>query len=633
MAETPKYRELTPASLVGGILVGLLLNMGICFAGLQIGFTIVGSTVSAVLGFGLLRGVLRKGSILEVNIFQTVASSVNTVNAGVIFTIPVLFLMGRQEEINYWALALAVTAGSVLGVVMIIPLRKQVIELERLRFPSAVAVAAILKSPGAGVEKARLLILGIVVSAIVSFLTIRTGIGSVDVGKFIGMPAGIHFVFAISLLSFGAGYLAGRPGLAILYGTLLNFWILIPLCIAFGWVPAKFAGIGLLDLGYDQVGDFIHDFQHFTSRHLGIGMILGGAIAGIAIALPALKAAISSLRSPPEEGPREEVSLATLNTGMAIGFLLLLVATKFSGGEHVSWPQAVLAAAVGGVWLWLSGLVVAQTTGRTDWSPLSGLALLATVIMMAILGTDNNGIIPAVTVGAAICVATSMCADMMADLKTGYLIGSRPARQQVAQIATCWIGPAVSVATVLLLWNANAFGPNQAEELYKIKAAQGPEALAAYEQAGGSETKLARGVPKLGAPQAAALQSAIQMVQEATSGSGESSDSSESGIIDRLEKGGIPVYKYLAGAAIGLLVSLLVSPGLGVMIGLSLYLPFEYMIVFGIGGLLSIFISRQFGARFAEDKGVPIAAGLIVGDALVGIVHAIYKVAALGIGS
>ena len=236
---------------------------------------------------------------------------------------------------------------------------------------------------------------------------------------------------------------------------------------------------------------------------------------------------------------------------MAIGFLLLLVATKLSGGEHVSWPQAVLAAAVGGVWLWLSGLVVAQTTGRTDWSPLSGLALLATVIMMAILGTDNNGIIPAVTVGAAICVATSMCADMMADLKTGYLIGSRPARQQVAQIATCWIGPAVSVGTVLLLWNANAFGPEQAKILYERKAAEGPEALVAYEQAGGSETELATGVPQLGAPQAAALQSAIQMVQQAASGSGESSDSSEGGIIDRLEKGGIPVYKYLAGAAIG----------------------------------------------------------------------------------
>ena len=625
MAEKPKYRELTPASLVGGILVGLLLNMGICFAGLQIGFTIVGSTVAAVLGFGLLRGVLRQGSILEVNIFQTVASSVNTVNAGVIFTIPVLFLMDLEEQIDYYALALAVTAGSVLGVVMIIPLRKQIIELERLRFPSAVAVAAILKSPGAGVEKACLLVLGIGVSAAASSLTILNGVDSLDIGQFIGLPAGIHFVFAISLLCIGAGYLAGRPGLAILYGTLLNFWILIPLCITFGWIPEKFAGIGFLEMSYEQAGDFIPAFAHFTSRHLGIGMILGGAIAGIAIALPALKAAITSLRSPPDEGPREEVSLKTLNTGMAIGFLLLLVATKLSGGAHVSWPQAVLAAGVGGIWLWLSGLVVAQTTGRTDWSPLSGLALLATVIMMAILGTDNNGILPAVTVGAAICVATSMCADMMSDLKTGYLIGSRPARQQVAQIATCWIGPAVSVATVLLLWNANAFGPEQAKILYERKAAEGPEALVAYEQAGGSPTKLAKGIPQLGAPQAAALKSAINLVKKATSEKDESA-ASDGNALDRLEAGGIPVKKYLAGAAIGLLVSLLVSPGLGVMIGLSLYLPFEYMIVFGIGGLLSIFISRRFGARVAEDKGVPIAAGLIVGDALVGIIHAVYKV-------
>ncbi len=649
LAEKPKYRELTPASLVGGILVGLILNMAICLAGLQIGFTIVGSTVAAVLGFGLLRGVLRQGSILEVNIFQTIASSVNTVNAGVIFTVPALFLMGRQEDINYWALALAVTAGSVLGVVMIIPLRKQIIELERLRFPSAVAVAAILKSPGAGVEKARLLVLSIVVSAIVTAFTKLTGTDSVPLGEFLGLPASFHFVFVIPLMSLGAGYLAGRPGLAILYGTLLNFWILIPACILLGWVPTQFAGTGLMEFSYDSGGDssigkFFGEFGKFTSRHLGIGMILGGAIAGIAIALPALKAAIASLRSSPDEGPREEVSLKTLNTGMAIGFLLLLVATKLSGGDHVSWPQAVLAAGVGGVWLWLSGLVVAQTTGRTDWSPLSGLALLATVIMMAILGTDANGLIPAVTVGAAICVATSMCADMMADLKTGYLIGSRPARQQVAQIATCWIGPGVSIFTVLLLWNAYAFGPNQAEELYKIKAAQGPEALAAYKEAGGAPDKLARGYPKLKAAQAVTLSQSIKLIQEATAKDDTTNDSTEGVTVakeielektdENMKNGGtrhskdpIPVKKYLAGALIGLLVSLLVSPGLGVMIGLSLYLPFEYMIVFGIGGLLSIFISRKYGTRLAEDKGIPIAAGLIVGDAIVGIIDAIIKVA------
>ena len=157
VTEARSYRELTPAALIGGVLVGALLNMGIVYAGLQIGFTIVGSTVAAVVGFGILRGILGKGSILEVNIFQTVASSVNTVNAGIIFTVPVLFLLGFEQDIHYGALLLAGIGGSLLGVVMIIPLRKQIIEFERLRFPEGVAVATILRSPGAGMEKARLL--------------------------------------------------------------------------------------------------------------------------------------------------------------------------------------------------------------------------------------------------------------------------------------------------------------------------------------------------------------------------------------------------------------------------------------------------------------------------------------------
>ena len=152
MSNNRPYRELTAASVIGGILVGAVLNVGIVFAGLQIGFTIVGSAVGAILGFGILRGVLRKGSILEVNIFQTIASSVNTVNSGIIFTVPVLFLLGMQEDLEArWpSLVLASIGGALLGVVMIIPMRRQIIDYERLRFPTAVAVATILKSPGAG---------------------------------------------------------------------------------------------------------------------------------------------------------------------------------------------------------------------------------------------------------------------------------------------------------------------------------------------------------------------------------------------------------------------------------------------------------------------------------------------------
>jgi uncharacterized oligopeptide transporter (OPT) family protein len=626
VSETRTYRELTPAALIGGILVGALLNMGIVYAGLQIGFTIVGSTVAAVIGFGVLRGILRKGSILEVNIFQTVASSVNTVNAGIIFTVPVLFLLGFEQQIKYPALLLAAIGGSLLGVVMIIPLRKQIIEFERLRFPEGVAVATILKSPGAGLQKAKLLVWGVLLSA---GLTTATSLKwlphEFDLGQILHAPAAVSIVFAASFLSLGAGYLAGRGGLVVLYGTVLNYWVLVPIAILLGWVPTEFGGLGLFDFVYGHAPsaaelaagaqvlepgkayakEFLGSFAHFTSRHVGIGMILGGAVAGIMLAMPALKSALGSLRSGGNTGRREEVPLSVLNVGLVLGMLMLLFATKLAGGPELGWGKVFMVTLAGGAWLWLAGLVVAQTTGRTDWSPLSGLALIAIAIMMGILGTGDQFIVPAVTVGAAICVATSMCADMMADLKTGYLVGSQPYKQQIAQIATCWIGPAIALGTVIVLWKAYGFGPDQAKLLYDRAQAAGPEALAEFvEVRGGSQTQLPEGVPELGAPQAGALQSAITIVQQ----------------------GDVPVGKYAGGAILGLVVSFLVSPGLGVMVGLSMYLPFKYMVVFGIGGILNILISRRKGVRWAEDKGVPFAAGLIVGDALVGVFFALLEV-------
>lgn len=619
MDRSRPYRELTPAALIGGVLLGAVLNMGICFAGLQIGFTIVGSAVAAVLGFGVLRGILRVGSILEVNVFQTVASAVNTVNAGIIFTVPVLFLLGLESQMDVPALILATIAGSLLGTVMIIPLRKQIIDYERLRFPEGTAVAAILRSPGAGVRKSRLLLGGIAVSGLVTLLTkLKSGGATLlpeqfDVGAWIGVPAAFSLIFATSTLSLGAGFIAGRGGLVVLYGTLLNYWVMVPAAIWLGWLPeglpAGMAGLyegslGALQHG-EEAADFIGRFSKFTSRHVGIGMILGGAVAGILVALPALKAALASLRGGgAAEGERDEMPIRVVGGGTVIGLLLLLVAIRMSS-DAVSWTQAVLCTLAGGLWLWLAGLVVAQTTGRTDWSPLSGLALIAIAIMMGILGTGAEMVIPAVTIGAAICVATSMCADMIADLKTGYLVGGKPRRQQVAQVAVAWIGPAIALATVVLLWKAYGFGPDQAELMYARAAADpDPAVLAAYQQAGGSPVELAPGVPQLKAPQAGALRAAIDIVQS----------------------GNVPLGKYLAGAAIGLLVSLLVSPGIGVMVGLSIYLPFEYMIVFGIGGLLCVFFTRRKGAHWVEDTGLPVAAGLIVGDALVNIGAAVVEV-------
>jgi uncharacterized oligopeptide transporter (OPT) family protein len=609
------YRELTPAAVIGGVLLGAVLNMGICFAGLQIGFTIVGSAVAAVLGFGVLRGLLRVGTILEVNIFQTVASAVNTVNAGIIFTVPVLFLMGMQEQINYTALILATMSGALLGVSLIIPLRKQIIDYERLRFPEGTAVAAILRAPGAGQAKSRLLLGGILASALLTVL-IKSAVvpEAVDLGSALGIPASIKFVLAVSALSLGAGFIAGRGGLVVLYGTLLNYWMLIPVAILLGWLPhdlpASMSGLfeGRLDgLNAADADTFFGRFAHFTSRHVGIGMMLGGALAGILLAAPALKAALTSLRgSGGKDDEREELPLILIAGCTVAGLLGVFVSIHLSGGGSVGWGQSFACTVAAGAWLWLAGLVVAQTTGRTDWSPLSGLALIAIAIMMAILGTEDAMMIPAVTIGAAVCVATSMCADMMADLKTGYLIGGRPIRQQLAQMSVAWIGPGIAILTVLLLWKAYGFGPAQTQILHQRAIAAGPEALAAFTEAGGSADVLPKGTPKLPAPQAGAIQGAMEVFRS----------------------GDVPLGKYLAGLVLGLLASLLVSPGIGVMVGLSMYLPFENMAVFGIGGLLAMWLGRRRGHAWCENVGLPVAAGLIVGNALVDVLYAVIKVSA-----
>jgi hypothetical protein len=165
-----RYREVTLSAVVFAIVIGIVMNAAITYAGLKIGFTIGGSAIAAVLGFGVLRGVLRRGSILETNIAQTIASAVNTSNSGVIFTVPVLFLIGFHlsvREVDFWLITLACVAGGLLGTAFIIPLRKQMLDIERLRFPSPTGVAMILKSPGAGPAKAVVLLLGIILGAVI----------------------------------------------------------------------------------------------------------------------------------------------------------------------------------------------------------------------------------------------------------------------------------------------------------------------------------------------------------------------------------------------------------------------------------------------------------------------------------
>jgi putative OPT family oligopeptide transporter len=273
------YREITVRAVALGVVQGILMTSAFTYAGLKLGFGVGGSSVAAIMGFVVLRGILKNGTIVENNINQTVASGINTASSGVIFTLPALLLLGL--EFNPWMMVLAAVAGSFMGIVVIIPLRKQMIELDRLRFPTGTAVATLLKAAGSGKEKAVLLMVGAVASAI-GVVLLEKGLISEDlpVGEWIGAPDYLQITIYASLMNLGAGLLSGRGGLAFFLGGVLAWWFLAPVAVGLDWVPAE----GAADILYSEM-----------FRPLGIGILIGGALMGVVLSFPAIKAAIGSL--------------------------------------------------------------------------------------------------------------------------------------------------------------------------------------------------------------------------------------------------------------------------------------------------------------------------------------------------
>ncbi|MEC9091074.1 MAG: OPT/YSL family transporter, partial [Planctomycetota bacterium] len=286
------YPEFTwPAILVGWAL-GVLIAVSISYAALKLGFAIEGSELAAILGWGILRGVMRRTSILENNINQTVASAVNGASSGIMFSVPALFILSRKPELasvaefNVPLMLFACIAGAFIGLAFVIPLRKQMIDFQRLAYPGGIAVATILKSPGAGIRKSLLLFGGAVFSAVV-FLGM-TNFGQVDhpqydVGSQLGMSPRYSLVFFGSVMTIGVGFLSGRGGFWFGAGGFICYWLLTPLI----------ATMGNSDM--QMLVEMPGKMRGFVYKPTGIGMLIGAAIGGIVVAFPLIRSAVSSL--------------------------------------------------------------------------------------------------------------------------------------------------------------------------------------------------------------------------------------------------------------------------------------------------------------------------------------------------
>jgi putative OPT family oligopeptide transporter len=554
------YPELTWVAVIVGWFLGCIIAVSIGYAALILGFSIEGSELAAILGFGILRGILRRKSIIENNIVQTIASGVNGASSGMMFSVPAIFLLGYGDRFDPVLLTFGCIAGAFLGIAFIVPLRKHMIDYERLTYPGGVAVATILKSPGAGVRKAVVLLIAALVSATVHAITISTGVSDWNVGALFGLPEYMNGIWYLSLMTIGVGFIAGRGGIAFIIGGFVAYWFLSPMLSITGGFPLDDAGAVI-----NQPGPL----RLLLYRPLGIGMLIGGAIMGVILAAPLILSAVKSMQkaSKVDAGVSQDEMPIKLLYFAVVGAVILLSYMAITSVESVSIGRGVLLALMGTLWIWMAGIILSEAIGRTNWSPLSGMTLVGITLLIVMTHGMERGdsIIAAIMVGAAMCVAMSQATDLMLDLKTGYLVGATPRMQQYGQFIGAWLGPIVVIVVIFVLDKSHGLG---------------------------SET--------LPAPQAQALASTI----------------------DGIMGGDVPTQKYAAGAVLGGVLSALMG-GLGITVGLGFYLPFNIVLTYSLGTLAREMTDRFQGKTWSEQVGIPIAAGLIVGEALVGVGHAI----------
>jgi putative OPT family oligopeptide transporter len=555
------YPELTLTAVLLGYGLGIIITISMGYACLILGFSHESSELAAILGFGILRGVLRRSSIVENNINQTIASAVNGASAGLMFSVPALFIL-NQTDFNPVLMVFSCIAGGILGIAFIIPLRKQMIDFERLTFPGGVAVATVLKSPGAGIRKAQLLLGGIALSALVHIVVKATAFEQWNIGELIGMPDYMNGIWYVSLLTVGVGFLCGRGGVYFIVGGFVCYWILAPILKVMNLLPAR----GTVE----SVPEYL---RLNLFRPVGIGMLIGGALTGIVLALPLIVSAVRSMHTAAKMKTalsKDEMPIRLLYVGIA-GAAVLLFAVAVVSVEEMGLMRGALMALLGTAWIWVAGVILSECIGRTNWSPMSGMTLIAVTLLIVIasgLG-DTAAIISSMMVGAAACVAMAQATDLMLDLKTGYLVGATPRKQQIGQFMATWLGPIVIMVLIFVLDKAYGLGSEQ-----------------------------------LPAPQATALAETMRAILG----------------------GEVPVGKYAAGAGLGALLSASGIGGLGILVGLGFYLPFHIVLTYSIGTVLRLLVDHVKGRRFSEEVGIPIAAGLIVGEALVGVGFAMYFV-------
>lgn len=576
-------RELTVASVVVGALLAVVFGAANAYLGLRVGMTVSASIPAAVISMAVMRVILRRNSLLESNMVQTIGSAGESLAGGVIMTMPVFFLWaeeGAAESPGPVALSILALCGGVIGVLLMIPLRHSLMVEEHgvLPYPEGTACAEVLlaaEKAGEGEGGGKGIFAGIGIAALAKLLT--DGLGCIP-GTVTAKIESLKTEFSAEAYPalVGVGYICGaRVSAYMLAGGVLGWFVLIPAIAIFGGGTVLFPATQTVAELYAQggAGDIWSNFI----RYVGAGMVAAGGVFSLVKSLPGIAAAVGGALRGMQGGGGADAKRTErdLNLKAAMGAVAaLLVALVVLPGVPVAWPGAVLILLIG----LFFGAVSARIVGIVGSSnnPVSGMtiaAMLGTALVFKLIGADGTaGMVAAIAVGSVTSIVMAIAGDTSQDLKTGFLLGATPKKQQIGEIIGVAASAAVIGGVMILLNSAWQFGSKE-----------------------------------MAAPQATMMKMLVEGVMS----------------------GNLPWTLIFIGAFLAVSIELLGIPVLPVAIGL--YLPLELSVTVMAGGAarwLSDWYNRKKGRE--GGSGILFCSGLVAGEGLVGILLAVVAVAGLG---
>lgn len=569
--------ELSGQAVTLGLLIGIVMTAANTYLGLYAGMTVSASIPAAIVSMGILRGILGKGTILENNIVQTMASAGESVAAGIIFTVPALVIAGVWQDFPFWKVTMIGLLGGVLGVLFMIPLRKTlIVEDKELIYPEGVACAKVLEAGQSGGSELSSIFLSLVGGLLFKSMNGLVAVikpvveGATTVGRTV-----FYFGTDVSVALLGVGVIVGLEVSVLVFAGGVIGWIIgIPLYYLSAPMPEGSA----LDAAWTAWSDQI--------RYMGVGAMIVGGLSSM-----------WSIRGGMAKGVREAIS----------GFRGLQASadpTQLDLNAKQTLPVLVLAAAatIGLYWSLTSDLYVAMVAGvvmvvasfffvavssyivglvGSSNNPVSGMTICALLFasgILLLLGmSGTTGILAALGIAGVVCCAAATAGDTSQDLKTGYLVGATPWKQQIAQFIGVMIPTALIAPVLSLLHNAYGIGT-------------------------GAEGSLR-------APQATLFASIAQAL---------------------FGDGSMPWAMLVIGAGIAFALLLLngileksrVQFRAHVMpVAVGIYLPLGLSVPILAGGLIAHALAKRGDA--ATNRAVLIASGLIAGEAIAGILIAV----------